>query len=89
MLNNTILYFWKQGLLHSIYPTVINSCISAKNDENVEEAFIRTAKIIYDKISKGIIDVSNEINGVKVGNAPSSEIVNTDGQPQQEKGKCC
>lgn len=62
---------------------------SAKNDENVEEAFIRTAKIIYDKISKGIIDVSNEINGVKVGNAPSSEIVNTDGQAQQEKGKCC
>ncbi|KAL0490898.1 Ras-related protein Rab [Acrasis kona] len=59
---------------------------SAKNDENVEEAFIKTARIINDKIQRGIIDVSNEMNGVKVGNAPSTAaVVDLDGN----KGRGC
>jgi hypothetical protein len=34
-----------------------------------------TAKIIYEKIQKGVIDVTNEMNGVKVGNAPTANPV--------------
>lgn len=60
---------------------------SAKNDENVEEAFIRTAKMIYEKIQKGVIDVGNEMNGVKVGNVPTSALV-TDGT-EQTRSRCC
>lgn len=64
---------------------------SAKNDENVEEAFIRTAKIIFDKIQKGTIDVSNEMNGVKVGNAVSTSVNldNTGGGNTGDKKGCC
>lgn len=40
---------------------------SAKTAENVEEAFINTAKEIYDKIQEGVFDVSNEANGIKLG----------------------
>lgn len=61
---------------------------SAKNDDNVEEAFIRTAKIIFDKIQKGVIDVSNEMNGVKVGNATTG-VVPLDNANTDKKGTCC
>ncbi|KAG9286757.1 hypothetical protein G9A89_012307 [Geosiphon pyriformis] len=40
---------------------------SAKTAANVEEAFVTTAKDIYEKIKQGIFDVSNEANGIKVG----------------------
>merc|ERR1712188_107759 len=40
---------------------------SAKTAQNVEEAFINTAKKIYDKIQQGVFDVANEQNGIKVG----------------------
>eukprot|EP01080_Neovahlkampfia_damariscottae_P008960 gene8960-909_t len=47
---------------------------SAKTDENVEEAFRQTAEIIYDKVQKKEIDVSNEMNGVKPGNQTTQSI---------------
>jgi len=40
---------------------------SAKTASNVEEAFIRTAQKIYEKIQTGVYDVSNETNGIKIG----------------------
>ena len=40
---------------------------SAKTALNVEEAFINTARKIYEKIEQGVFDVSNESNGIKVG----------------------
>jgi len=40
---------------------------SAKTAANVEEAFINTAKEIYDKIQEGVFDVNNEANGIKLG----------------------
>merc|ERR1711983_273420 len=40
---------------------------SAKTAHNVEEAFINTARKIYDKIEQGVFDVSNEAYGIKVG----------------------
>lgn len=40
---------------------------SAKTAQNVEEAFISTAATIYKKIHDGVIDVSNESYGIKLG----------------------
>ncbi|CAH9099141.1 unnamed protein product [Cuscuta epithymum] len=40
---------------------------SAKTAQNVEEAFINTATLIYNKIKDGVLDVSNEAYGIKVG----------------------
>eukprot|EP00124_Ichthyophonus_hoferi_P004031 Ihof_evm3s399 gene=Ihof_evmTU3s399 len=40
---------------------------SAKTADNVEEAFMDTAKQIYGKIQSGEFDVSNESNGIKLG----------------------
>uniref|UniRef100_A0A669QXI3 RAB2A, member RAS oncogene family n=1 Tax=Phasianus colchicus TaxID=9054 RepID=A0A669QXI3_PHACC len=35
---------------------------SAKTASNVEEAFINTAKEIYEKIQEGVFDINNEVN---------------------------
>ena len=40
---------------------------SAKTAANVQEAFINTARVIYDKILVGVLDINNETNGIKVG----------------------
>jgi Ras-related protein Rab-2A len=40
---------------------------SAKTAANVEEAFIRTARHIHEKIVNGTFDVSNEAHGIKLG----------------------
>ena len=40
---------------------------SAKTALNVEEAFVNTARAIYEKIQAGVFDVSNESHGIKVG----------------------
>ena len=40
---------------------------SAKTAANVQEAFINTARVIYDKILVGVLDINNEANGIKVG----------------------
>jgi len=42
---------------------------SAKTAYNVEEAFINTAKKILENIVSGVIDVSNESHGIKIGMA--------------------
>ncbi|CAA7027346.1 unnamed protein product [Microthlaspi erraticum] len=41
--------------------------VSAKTNQNVEEAFIKTAATINKKIQDGVFDVSNESYGIKVG----------------------
>eukprot|EP01101_Sappina_pedata_P010993 TRINITY_DN70_c0_g1_i1.p2 TRINITY_DN70_c0_g1~~TRINITY_DN70_c0_g1_i1.p2 ORF type:complete len:221 (-),score=91.35 TRINITY_DN70_c0_g1_i1:105-767(-) len=40
---------------------------SAKTSANVEEAFLTTAKKIYQKIEDGVFDVTNEAFGIKIG----------------------
>merc|ERR1712029_224206 len=40
---------------------------SAKTAANVEEAFINTAREIFDKIQEGVFDINNEANGIKLG----------------------
>jgi len=62
---------------------------SAKTAANVEEAFIKTAQLIYWNIQNGTYDVSNEAHGIKVGMAatPNLEYLN---QPARSAGgRCC
>ena len=65
---------------------------SAKTAENVEEAFIQTAKVIYKKIQDGVFDVTNETYGVKIGTDQQSNSVNlsqqASGSAPKEEG-CC
>lgn len=44
---------------------------SAKTAQNVEEAFINTAKKIYDKIQQGVFDVANEVTHHAFSDVPS------------------
>ncbi len=65
---------------------------SAKTAANVEEAFINTAQKIYENISTGGMDVTNEAHGIKVGMAatPSMSQYSNPGQGQDPKnGGCC
>ena len=39
---------------------------SAKTAANVEEAFINTAKEIYQKIQEGVFDINNEVNTLEM-----------------------
>ena len=55
---------------------------SAKTAFNVELAFINTAQKIHENILSGVVDVTNESHGIKVGMAASSQVVNL----QNEKG---
>jgi Ras-related protein Rab-2A len=66
---------------------------SAKTAANVEEAFINTAKEIYQKIQDGIFDVTNEANGIKLGpqyqtGGPSRPGAIDSGKPPGQGG-CC
>eukprot|EP00128_Syssomonas_multiformis_P018466 Colp12_sorted_trinity150504_noHs@1113 len=60
---------------------------SARTAANVEEAFINTAKQIYDKIQQGIFDISNESNGIKLG--PQGASSPSAGTPAASAGGCC
>ncbi|KAK8798070.1 hypothetical protein WA171_005604 [Blastocystis sp. BT1] len=63
---------------------------SAKTAANVEEAFVKTAEQIYHNIETGVIDVSNESNGVKVGqNDAVKGLQAPSGNAGQAQGGCC
>jgi len=40
---------------------------SAKSSQNVEDAFVETARKIYENIQNNVYDLSSESNGIKVG----------------------
>ncbi|KAL1215784.1 Ras-related protein RABB1b [Cardamine amara subsp. amara] len=63
--------------------------VSAKTAENVEEAFIKTAANILQKIQNCVFDVSNESMGIKVGySRPRGEAGGRDGNISHGGG-CC
>jgi len=64
---------------------------SAKTSANVEEAFINTAKEIYEKIQEGVFDINNEANGIKIGpqHCPSNPSLPPGSQGSMQSGGCC
>jgi Ras-related protein Rab-2A len=64
---------------------------SAKTAANVEEAFINTAKEIYEKIQEGVFDINNEANGIKIGpqHSPTSPTSPTGGPGSSQGSGCC
>lgn len=66
---------------------------SAKTATNVEEAFINTANVIYEKIQEGVFDINNEANGIKIGpqHSPTSPggLAGTGGQGNPQDRGCC
>lgn len=65
---------------------------SAKTAQNVEEAFIQTAKSIYTNIQNNVYDLSSESSGIKVGTpAPGGGGAYQVGAARQEQkaGGCC
>ncbi|XP_049637924.1 ras-related protein Rab-2A isoform X1 [Suncus etruscus] len=64
---------------------------SAKTASNVEEAFINTAKEIYEKIQEGVFDINNEANGIKIGpqHAATNATHACNQGGQQAGGGCC
>lgn len=61
---------------------------SAKNNTNVEQAFLTTATNIYEKVKAGDLDLSTERHGVKVG-ASSNAISLLDDATTETKSACC
>ena len=64
---------------------------SAKTAANVEEAFIGTAKEIYQKIQEGLFDINNEANGIKLGpqHSASNPAMPIGGSGGSTGGGCC
>ena len=64
---------------------------SAKTAANVEEAFINTAREIFDKIQEGVFDINNEANGIKLGpqNGPAGGAAASQGGQSGSSGGCC
>eukprot|EP00992_Anisonema_acinus_P004928 TRINITY_DN16733_c0_g1_i1.p1 TRINITY_DN16733_c0_g1~~TRINITY_DN16733_c0_g1_i1.p1 ORF type:complete len:205 (-),score=42.26 TRINITY_DN16733_c0_g1_i1:57-671(-) len=56
---------------------------SAKTAHNVDEAFIKTANVIYEKIQKGLLDPS------AVAGRPQPNTVRPGTSPQTQKKGCC
>ena len=44
---------------------------SAKTGANVDNIYLSSAKVIYDKINEGAYDMTDESLGIKPGNDPS------------------
>ena len=64
---------------------------SAKTAANVEDAFINTAREIYDKIQEGVFDINNEANGIKLGpqHSPAGGTAAGQGGQSGSSGGCC
>jgi len=64
---------------------------SAKTAGNVEEAFINTAREVYDKIQEGVFDINNEANGIKIGpqHSPANPNMPAGNAGGSGSGGCC
>mmetsp|Transcript_129271 Transcript_129271/g.335188 ORF Transcript_129271/g.335188 Transcript_129271/m.335188 type:complete len:213 (-) Transcript_129271:525-1163(-) len=64
---------------------------SAKTAQNVEEAFIQTARKIYENIQNNVYDLSSENSGVKVGLPQGGAGLDRGGPPRHDTraGGCC
>ncbi|UYV63462.1 RAB2A [Cordylochernes scorpioides] len=57
----------------------------------VPQAFINTAKEIYEKIQEGVFDINNEANGIKIGpqHSPTNPSLPSGGPGANQSGGCC
>ena len=56
----------------------------------MEQAFKKTAEMIYEKVKNGEIDITNESEGVKSGQTQSVPGVrNLESRAEEKKGGCC
>lgn len=62
---------------------------SAKTAAGVEESFINTAKHINEMIKKGVFDVNNEANGIKIGPQHTSASPSSHNNLNQPPGAGC
>eukprot|EP00746_Dinoflagellata_sp_MGD_P161887 gnl/MRDRNA2_/MRDRNA2_89205_c0_seq1.p1 gnl/MRDRNA2_/MRDRNA2_89205_c0~~gnl/MRDRNA2_/MRDRNA2_89205_c0_seq1.p1 ORF type:complete len:213 (-),score=31.61 gnl/MRDRNA2_/MRDRNA2_89205_c0_seq1:336-974(-) len=62
---------------------------SAKTAQNVEEVFVNTAQTISENIRKGVYDLSNEVNGIKVGMPPQSSHKQSFHNEKSGSRGCC
>jgi Ras-related protein Rab-2A len=68
---------------------------SAKTAQNIDEAFMSIAKVIYSKVQKGIIDTSTDQQGVKVQDRNLTRLMMDDDeddgfiQKKQPSSGCC
>jgi GTPase SAR1 family protein len=61
---------------------------SAKTGENVEEAFLKTARAIHDQIQQGLVDLSSKTSGVQ--HTPQANIALTAAPTAaKSEGGCC
>merc|ERR1712117_120467 len=69
------------------------SDLEARRDVKREEgeAFINTAREIYDKIQEGVFDINNEANGIKIGpqHSPANPNMPAGQQGGGSSGGCC
>merc|ERR1711981_408387 len=61
---------------------------SAKTADNVEDAFIGTAKEIFEKIQEGVFDLNNDSNGIKIGPQHAQTAAHNAGMNNNNSG-CC
>ena len=62
---------------------------SAKTADNVEEAFIGTAKKVYENILTGVIDISTDSHGIKLGMLNSASQNATREETTRTRSSCC
>ena len=55
------------------------------------QAFINTAREIYDKIQEGVFDINNEANGIKLGpqHSPAGGAAAGQGGSSGSSSGCC
>ena len=66
---------------------------SAKTAANVEEAFVQTARQIYSHVQNGLLDISSDAHGIKVGvptgGAAGYDAAGSSGGSSGSGGKGC
>lgn len=60
---------------------------SAKTSLNVDDAFMKTAKEIYEKVQQGSLDANNDSYGIKVGFGSGNQ--GGQGRPGEKKTSAC
>merc|ERR1711874_218103 len=61
---------------------------SAKTAANVDDAFVDSARHIYEKVRQGLVDPSMEAHGVKLGHATATSAARPE-QTRMRGGGCC